>query len=93
MNEGLKHDVVDLALEAEKLARTAEAEYTTEVEDILRRPCADPERIEHVLDGLLDFCFDPAVLVLFRRLCRRYFDLDPQAAAAYVHSYREMWDQ
>lgn len=31
-------------------------------------------------------------LELHMRLCRHDLTLDPEATAAYVHAYREMWD-
>jgi len=31
-------------------------------------------RIERCLDGMLDFCFDDEVLLLYKKLCRYYFD-------------------
>jgi hypothetical protein len=31
-------------------------------------------------------------LLLYKKLCRHYYAIDPAASAAYVHAYREMWD-
>jgi len=66
----LGHIVDDFRREAERLARIADRQYAIEVEDILNCRCIERERIELILDRLLDFCFDPAALHLFRRLCR-----------------------
>jgi hypothetical protein len=44
----------------------------------------DIRRIEHTLDGLLDFCFDPEVLLLYKKLCRHYYAIDPAATGDYV---------
>jgi hypothetical protein len=74
------------------LARRAVAEYTPLVDSIISRRSTDVWQIEHTLDGLLDFCFDPEALVLFKRLCRHYYFIDRAAAADYVRFYREMWD-
>ena len=41
---------------------------------------------------ILDFCAYEPALVLFKKLCRHYFDIDPAATADYVRFYREMWD-
>jgi hypothetical protein len=41
---------------------------------------------------MLDFCFDDEMLVLYKNLCRYYFNIDPAATASYVHFYREMWE-
>ncbi len=49
-------------------------------------------QIERTLDGLLDFCGDDAILMLYRRLCRHYWSIDPVATARYVQFYRQMWD-
>ena len=68
------------------------AQFTPVVETILRTRSRDVRHIEHTLDYLLDFACHPAGLLLYRRLCRHYWDIDPAATAAYVQYYREMWD-
>ena len=75
------------------LARQAEKQYTPEVEDILRTRCRDPQRIERLLDGMLDFGFDAAMVRLYKKLCRYYFEIDQSATASYVYAYRDMWDE
>jgi hypothetical protein len=74
------------------LTRRAVAEYTPLVDDIVREWCNDIRHIERTLDGLLDFCFDPEALLLYKKLCRHYFAIDPTATAFYIRAYREMWD-
>jgi hypothetical protein len=63
-----------------------------EVDAIIQSGERDAQRIEHQLDHMLDFCCDPDMLVVFKRLCRYYYGIDPVAAAGYVNAYREMWD-
>ena len=41
---------------------------------------------------MLGLCCDPDMLMVFKRLCRHYYGIDPAAAAGYVQAYREMWD-
>ena len=41
---------------------------------------------------MLGFCCDPDMLIVFKRLCRYYFTIEPQATAEYIQAYREMWD-
>lgn len=74
------------------LHRQAIAVLTPVVQEILDSSCRDVDRIEHTLDGLLDHAGCPDGVALFKRLCRHYWPLDPQATAAYVNAYREMWD-
>jgi hypothetical protein len=63
-----------------------------EVDAIIQSGERDTDRIEHQLDHMLGFCCDPDMLLVFKRLCRYYFYIDPVATAGYVHAYREMWD-
>lgn len=83
----------ELAAQQQLLARQALGVYSQEVDVLIRGRCADPTRIEHLLGGMLDFCFDADILLLFKKLCRYYFQIDRIATAEYVHAYREMWDQ
>ena len=83
----------ELAGYAKKLSRTAAKQYSAEVDAILKAKERDAMRIERCLDGMLDFCFDDPMLVLYKKLCRYYFDIDPAATASYVYAYRDMWDE
>ena len=90
--DDLVRSISELAKARNQLAHQAEQQYAPEVEDVLRTQCRDPRRIERLLDGILDFCFDPAMLCLYKKLCRYYFEIDPRATASYVYAYRDMWD-
>jgi len=95
--ESQKDDLVkrigELAIGAQKLAREAALHYSAEIDAILKAQSRDSRRIERCLDGMLDFCFDDEVLVLYKKLCRYYADIDPEATVSYIHAYREMWDE
>ena len=52
----------------------------------------DQQAIEQTLDRLLDVACCDAGLKLFRRLCRYYWTINPEATASYINAYREMWD-
>ena len=88
----LLHSVTGVAASLQAVNRQAVREYTPVVEAILRSRSRDTRHIEHTLDGLLDFCGSPAALVLYQKLCRHYWEIDPAATAGYVNAYREMWD-
>ena len=88
----LFQSIKGIAESLRSLNQQAVREYTPVVESILRSQNRDPRQIEHTLDGLLDFCFDPEALLLYRKLCRHYYAIDPAATAFYVRAYREMWD-
>ena len=84
-------DIGELAGATRKLAHEAERQYSSEVEAILKAQSRDSKRIERCLDGMLDFCFDQGMLVLYKKLCRYYFAIDSEATVSYVQAYREMW--
>ena len=90
--DDLVRSIGEIARAGQRLARQAEKQYALEVEDILRTQCRDPRRIERLLDGMLDFGFDSAMVRLYKKLCRYYFETDPEATASYVYAYRELWD-
>ncbi len=92
MTDVLLENVSVLAGQMQDLARQAHAGYAAEVEALIAARSRDIQRIEHLLDGILDFGFDDIMTQLFKRLCRYYYTLDPAATASYVHIYREMWD-
>ena len=62
-----------------------------EVDNIIECCERDTNCIDHQLDHMLGFCCDPDMLLVFKRLCRYYYGMDPLATAGYVQAYREMW--
>jgi hypothetical protein len=88
----LLHSVSAIAEQMQGLQAIAVAHYTPVVETIIATRSHDVRQIEQTLDGLLDFCGHEQALLLYRRLCRHYFDIDPAATASYINAYRELWD-
>ena len=88
----LLSSVKELAAGLQALHRLAVEQSTPVVEGILRSRSRDVRHIEQTLDRLLDHCcYDPALL-LYRRLCRHYWEIDPVATVSYINAYRELWD-
>ena len=88
----LLSSVKELAAGLQALHRLAVEQLTPIVEVILRSRSRDVRHIEQTLDRLLDHCcYDPALL-LYRRLCRHYWEIDPVATVSYINAYRELWD-
>jgi len=83
--------IKDLIVVQQNMARQALSEYSVFVENIIVSNTTDQNRIEHTLDGILDFCFDADMLLLFKKLCRYYFTINPLATALYINIYREIW--
>ncbi len=88
----LLESVSRLACTLHDLNRQAVREYTPVVNAILRARSRDIRHIEQTLDGLLDFCGYAPALLLYRKLCRYYFESDPVATRDYINIYREIWE-
>ena len=63
-----------------------------EVERIINTKNKDVNVIEHALDALCELAFDAEVLLLFKRLCRYYYNIDPQATIEQIQFYRYLWE-
>ena len=84
--------ILDLADSMRELEQRAALQYRPVVVDILRTGSRDAQHIEHTLDSLLDFCGHEPVVLMYRQLCRHYWQFDPEATAFYINAYRERWD-
>ena len=91
-DDSLFASVSVIAARIVELNKLGTDQYRPIVDDLIRSRCRDKQQIERTLDGLLDLCGYAPAVELFRRLCRHYYFLDPEATVYYVHSYREMWD-
>ena len=85
-------EVRPIALSIQRLAKQASQQYSLEVDAVIREQSRNRQRIEHLLDGMLDFCFDEGMLALYKNLCRYYFPIAPDVTVSYVYAYRDMWD-
>lgn len=88
----LVQSIGELTKGSQQLAQKAVTAYAPIVESLIQSQCRDTREIERTLDGLLDFCFDPGILRLDKKLCRHYYGIDPAGTSYYVHAYREMWN-
>ena len=87
MNESL----YDLGKSITALFRQAIGIAKAELDEILETGNREANHIEHVLDMMPGFCCAPDMLIEYKRLCRHFYTIDPQAAVEYVHAYREIW--
>jgi hypothetical protein len=66
--------------------------YLPLVDAIIQSKSKDENEIGHLLDRILDIaCMDKGLL-LYKKLCRYYWDINPNATAYYINAYRETWD-
>jgi hypothetical protein len=89
----LYKSIKPLAEMQQQLAQQAYDFYLPMVNDLIKSKQTELVQIERTLDLMLDFCFDDKMLLLYRRLCRYLYDIDPESAVFYVNAYRELWDE
>jgi hypothetical protein len=82
--------IAELLKSRNQLAKQALGGFRFEISEIIRTKSHD--RIEHLLDRMLDYCFDDEVLVEYKRILRYYYPIDPESVAFYVGHYRKMYD-
>jgi len=87
------NDIRGFAKGLQTIYSQAEIYYTSAVNDVIRRQSKDVKEIEHLLNYMLDFADNENILTLYRKLCRYYLDINPQATAEYIQSYKEMYDE
>lgn len=90
--DALFADISEIAKSIIALGETAAAVYEPIVNDLINMRCKDHMEIQRTMDYLLDFGGNPAVLQLFKKLCRYYFPLDPAATSDYIGFYLEQWE-
>jgi len=89
----LVNSISQLAEVHQNLGKQAFVAYKIPIENIIRCKSTDQKQIEHLLDGMLNFCFDEDVLQLYKQLCRYFYMLNPVATIYHVYAYRGMWDE
>lgn len=66
-------------------------EYSPLVDDICSRIAPESE-VEHLLDCMLDFCGYDKFLLLFKQVCRKYYEVYPRLIVDYIYLYRDWYD-
>jgi hypothetical protein len=85
-------EIKELAKKADELAVLANRQFTIELNTIVEGRIKDQKTIENLLDRMLDFAFNDDVLLLYKKLCRYYLPINPEATVSYIDAYRDLWD-
>lgn len=92
-DEELIDSLSELVKGHQQLVKRALDIYRVQVSELINSQTQNNEEIQHLLDGLLDFCFDDDFLLLFKKVCRYYYPINPQVTVNYVYRYRDFWDE
>lgn len=82
--------IAELIKSRNQLAKQALIGFRNEISEIIRTQNHD--KIEHLFDRMLDFCFDNEVLAEYKRILRYYYHIAPERVAFYVEYYRKMYE-
>jgi len=89
----LTEDIRAIAKEMQAIYVQAETYYTSAVNSLIQSKRKDEKEIEQILNYMLDFADNEKILALYRKLCRYYYSINPQATAEYIQSYKELYDE
>lgn len=87
----LKEDIAHIMENMKQVHNEAYNLYSPIVDDACRTILPEVE-LERLFDKLLDFASDEKILLLYKKLCRRYFEIYPVCVSEYIYAYREMWE-
>ncbi len=88
-----KPEIKSIAEQLSTSSKQAVKSYAPIVDELIQNKSQDEQHIERTLDGLLDFCFEDEALELYKKVCRYYFDINPQATVEYINYYRDMYEE
>ena len=78
--------IFQIAKQINQLYQKAYDIYFPLVEDACGREISEDE-LSHLLDYLLDFACDAKVLVLYKKVCRKYLYKYPSCIKFYIEAY------
>ena len=87
----MNENISQIAEQIVQLHQQAYEIYLPMVEDVCSKTVSEDE-LSHLLDCLLDFASEKKILGLYKRVCRKYFDVYPSCIIDYIEAYREIWE-
>lgn len=89
-------ELINVIREMEKsrkiLAKRYLKSFQSNVTFIIETQSHDQNKTEHLLDNLLNYCFDADIPLEFKRLLRYYLPIDPDSVISYMNFYRDEYD-
>lgn len=87
----LLEDIGAIAQQISGMYDQAVAVYMPLVDSICSRKATSNE-VEHLLDWMFGLAGDDRMLLLFKRVCRAYWQTYPESIASYIMEYRKAYD-
>jgi len=88
-----KEAIFEMARQIQELNKIIIAGIKPRLDNVISNRITDSKTIERLFDELLDCAgMSEEGLILFKRLCRYYFHIDPTTTAEYIYIYRDLYD-
>jgi hypothetical protein len=88
----LELTAANIVSELERLSNSAILQYEPFVRQIESGKISDIMEIERLLDGMLDFCHNKKMLVLYKRVLRKIVDNHYDVAKRHIDAYRDWYE-
>lgn len=85
--------IKELARELTQIRERAAIEYAPIVEELCARKHASENEVERMLDHLFEFADDERILLMYKKVCRRFVYEYPEAISFYIMEYRKKYDR
>lgn len=85
----MKESILQIAKQLNQLQQKAYDVYFSLFKDVCEQEVLEDE-LSHLLDYLLDFACDEKILVLFKKVCRKYLQTVPSFIKFYFEAYWEI---
>lgn len=92
--DSLTNDVIEIISQTQGIYDSAYIHYLIGAKRLLKKPMVVPNEIESYLDYILTFCDEDRFVCLYKRLCKKLYRYDPQAAIDYINFYKKLyWEE
>lgn len=88
-SQDLLAGIKELARELMQIRERAAIEYAPIVEEFCARKHASENEVERMLDHLFEFADDERILLMYKKVCRRFVYEYPEAISFYIMEYRK----
>lgn len=88
----LDENILELFRTVVKLQEQKYRLAESEINFIIKNKIKDDNRIQRAIDEILEFLENDEALLLFRRICKYYLKINPEATVHYINYYIEEYD-
>ena len=85
--------IKELARELAQIRKRAAIEYAPSVEEFCARKQASENEVGRMLDLLFEFADDERILLMYKKVCRRFVYDYPETISYYIMEYRKEYDR